>query len=356
MKLWVLILHSSSCGVPPCDSDVKHNAHRTHLDSNVTTDPVHPISVEAMPIHIRSTLKRACEQALVRSGAASLFTSLSRRRGAILAYHNIVPDGYPDIGDSPLHLPISRFRDQVDRLLEDHDPVSLQTILDHPEDRKQPKPWIAFTFDDAYRGAVRLGVRELVQRGVPATIFVTPAFVGGGPFWWDSVRNGSAVGVPAEMRGYALAELGGDDARIRRWAIGRGLRLEALPEDGRCATLDSLSAAVRHPEVTLAPHGWSHRNLTCLPDEELRSELVRPLAWLNERFSTVRPWLAYPYGLFDARVQEACARAGYTGAFGVGTGALPARTQNPFGLPRVSVPSGISLEGLLLRVQGVVPG
>jgi hypothetical protein len=130
-------------------------------------------------------VKAAVETVLVRGGAAKLARHFHRDRTLVLAYHNIVPHGDPVAGDCSLHLPQRQFAAQLDLLVELCDVIPLDSALERNGRGKRPR--VAITFDDAYRGTVTAGVSELVSRGLPATIFVVPAFVGGGAFWWDDV-------------------------------------------------------------------------------------------------------------------------------------------------------------------------
>ena len=133
----------------------------------------------------RATLKACFEAGLVRSGVPALNRAARARRGLVLAYHNVVPDSSPGFGDRSLHLPRGLFMRQLESLLATHTVVPLEQVLDAPVAGRRPRA--AITFDDGYRGAVLLGVAELAKRGVPATLFVVPSFVGKGPFWWDAL-------------------------------------------------------------------------------------------------------------------------------------------------------------------------
>lgn len=299
-------------------------------------------------------MKAVCETVLVRGHVPALFEGLRGRTPVILAYHNVVPDGMRVGGDRSLHLPLSDFLRQLDLVQERYDVVPLGSLLD-PSSGDGAGRRLALTFDDAYRGAVTVAAAHLTERRVAATFFVTPAFVGGGPFWWDAVRNERASGLPDGFRRRALERLEGDDRRVRRWAVRRGYRIGTVPRVARCASADELRWAASRPGIDLAPHGWSHRNLTRLGDRELREELRKPLSWLRHRYRAVAPWLAYPYGLWDRRVEEAARAAGYRGALALGRGGGHRRGEGAaFTLPRVNVPAGVSLDGFLLRVAGVL--
>ena len=302
---------------------------------------------------VRATVRALLETGLVWSGGAALRRAALVRRTLVLAYHNIVPDDAPRFGDRSLHLPRRMFVRQIEQLLRTHTVVPLEEIF--TPDPPGGRPRVALTFDDAYRGAVEIGILELAKRGVPATLFVVPAFVGGGPFWWDAVACEARDGVPS-LRDYALQELSGKDQRVRSWAEAHGLPLRTVPESALAASESDLAAAIRHPGIALASHTWSHPNLARLSPAELQEELSRPLHWLRQRFASVIPWVSYPYGLVTRAVEAAAAAAGYAAALALGGGWFnPARVRR-HAVPRLNVPSGLSANGFVLRTSGLYAG
>lgn len=297
-------------------------------------------------------VKRTVERGLISSGLPAL-SRRSRSDGVvILAYHNIVPAGVEIVGDRSLHLPVSTFAAQLDSLRTTHDIVPLESVLDG-EAVHSAQPRAVITFDDAYRGAVTSGIEEVVKRGLPATIFVAPAFVGGRFFWWDAITEPGAAGPTEACRGTALEACGGKDEAVRRWAEMSGHPGQVLPDAAACASESELRAALEHPGITLASHSWSHPNLVRLTPGEVDQELVRPLVWLRQRFNRVLPVLSYPYGLSSPAVERAVASAGYRAAFRVTGGWMSSRSRNPFALPRWNVPAGLSHDGFLLRTAGL---
>lgn len=296
-------------------------------------------------------LKSFVEALLLEGGPARLSRARLGGRSLVLAYHNVVPEGERATGDTSLHLPRRAFAAQLDALARGHDVVPLEEAV--RPDPAARRPRVAITFDDAYRGAVHAGVEELSARGLPATIFVAPAFAGGGTFWWDALA--AEDGLDDAFRAMALDALRGRDDAIRAEAVERGIVERSLPEHQTAASAEELAAAVRVPGIRVASHTWSHPNLARLEGEELRSELERPLAWLRERFVDPLPWLTYPYGLSSPAVERAAATAGYAGALRVDGGWLDPRVgTNPFTLPRYNVPAGLSRRGFELRAAGLL--
>ena len=300
---------------------------------------------------LRSSAKHVAEFGL-RVTVAPLLRRALRQRAVIFAYHDVVPDRWIGAGDRSLHLPISDFRAQLDILQATHDIVPLRQLL-HPASVDRKRPRAAITFDDAYRGAVSLGLSELARRKLPSTVFVTPDFLDGGAFWWDELASPTR-GLDPEMRTRALDELQGDDRAIRAWAADRHAPLWAAAPEARGAAIDDLQEATSTGKVALGAHSWSHPNLVRVDNERLAEEMAKPLAWLRERFpKNAVPLLAYPYGRSDARVIRATAAAGYEAAFAIAGGWVPAQIEKSFAIPRVNVPAGISANGFALWASGL---
>ncbi|HYK81708.1 MAG TPA: polysaccharide deacetylase family protein [Gemmatimonadales bacterium] len=300
---------------------------------------------------VRSALKGLLEAALARSGIPALHRATRVKHSLVLAYHNVVPDDCAPFGDRSLHLPRRQFVRQLERLLATHTVVPLDDVLAPAAPRQRPR--VAITFDDGYRGAVLIAVEELAQRGLPATLFVVPGFLGRGPYWWDAVASPAGGGIDPGLRTRALQDFAGKDAAIRRWLEREGRPLASVPEWARVASEDELRAAIRHPGIMLAPHTWSHPNLLRLSPPERAEELARPLRWLHERYARVVPWLSYPYGLANGAVAAAAAAAGYTAALSLSGGSFAPARVNRYAVPRLNVPSGLSPNGFVLRSSGL---
>lgn len=308
---------------------------------------------------MKSALKGLYESVLLRGGPAALSRRRLGGRGLVLAYHNVVEDGEQGHGDASLHLPLHAFRAQLAALEERAEPVALSVLLDSTEDGdhapSRGRPRVAITFDDAYRGAVTLGLPELARRGMSATLFVSPGRLGDQTFWWDRYAPEAARRGDGGFRDTALDGLAGMDGDVSEWAAANGWAEEALPDAYRTAGEAELNEAARLPGVSFASHSWSHPNLTKLGDEELRTELARSREWLEARFEQSTPYLAYPYGIADDRVAAATADAGYEAGFRVEGGWLSRRqASDRFLLPRLNVPAGLSDAGFRCRLAGLL--
>lgn len=302
---------------------------------------------------LRARLKGLAELIALHAGGRVVGRLRRRGRVLILSYHNVVPRGETTRGDRSLHLPQQTFGRQLDQLLRDHDVVPLAELWREPP--RLGRSRAAITFDDGYAGTLTAGVEELAQRGLPATVFVPPAFIGGRSFWWDDLAERFAGVLPPALRARLLTELAGDDEPIRRWASDQGLSPgEALPAWARAATENELRSAAAYAGLTLGSHSWSHLNLAVIDPTRRRLELTQSKAWLESAFPQVSiPWLSYPYGLETADARADAHAAGYAAAVrGAGghfqPGAAPLQA-----LPRLNVPAGLSAAGFALRTAGL---
>jgi len=308
---------------------------------------------------VRRFVKHLVERSIRFSGAPAL----SRRRHArdilVLAYHNIVPDGEPAAGDRSLHLPQRAFARQLDLLQRTHDVVPLSAIIDSPGTSRGRRPRAVITFDDAYRGTMTAGVAELRRRKLPATVFVAPAFVGGGTFWWDLLTPPGACPLDPELRETALTTDAGQHTRILERAREKGHpTTTSLPVNATCATVADLEAALAHDGLTYGSHTWSHPNLTQLAPKDLANELSAPAEWLRRYDGHVVPAIAYPYGCANEVVWQAAERAGYRAGFMIDGGWVTRPLDGPsdarYALPRLNIPAGVSPDGFALRAAGVI--
>lgn len=293
--------------------------------------------------------KRWIEMGLVRGGLPRLALRRRSRDVAILAYHNIVPTGESVAGDRSLHVDQADFARQLDLILQYAEVIPLSDI-DVPSSGSRLR--VVITFDDAYRGAMTAGLAELERRGLPSTVFVPTGLMGGKGFWWDLLSKDDQPLDPG-VRAHVLRELKGDGVRAVRWARERGYSIATLPDHALPISEDEL-LHVDHDRLSLGAHSVTHANLTELLEHDLRTELLESKRWLEERTPRYVDWLAYPYGHTDASVARVALEV-FEGAVRVDGGVIDGVNRPHRGqIPRINVPRGLTLDGLLLRLSGLI--
>lgn len=271
-------------------------------------------------------------------------------RAVVLAYHNVVHPSSPVSGDRSLHLPLDRFAEQVDWLSDAFEIVALRDLLRIPS-FPGSRPRAAITFDDAYQGAVSLAIPELNRLGLPATIFVCSDWIGGETPWWDGLADN--LGLDSTTRSEALHRCAGRSDRVYKLARKLGIERSHMPAGHRIASPAEIAEVVELGAIAVGVHSRSHPNLTRLDDLELHAELEGSLEATMQRYDSAIPWLAYPYGISDKRVQSAAETVGFEAALRVDGGPLRGSDWDPFALPRVNIPRDVSLARFRIRCAGL---
>lgn len=300
----------------------------------------------------RQIVKRVAERVLAGTPAR---VARSRRAAdtLVIAYHNVVPHGEQPAGDRSLHLAQRAFGQQLDHLATHYDVVSLHDAMPTPAPgATRRRPRVVITFDDAYLGALTAGLEELQARGLPATVFVAPGFLGGRAFWWDMIA--SPAGLDPSARESALTAGRGLTDAVVALAERAGHTVQAPAPWARCASLETVDASVATGLLTVGSHTWNHPNLTRLDDGELATELDSTRHWLQRFGDRAVDAITYPYGLADSRVRAAAVAAGYALGFMVDGGWTRMDGLQGTALPRLNVPAGLSQPGFIARVAGVL--
>jgi peptidoglycan/xylan/chitin deacetylase (PgdA/CDA1 family) len=97
--------------------------------------------------------------------------------------------------------------------------------------------------------------------------------------------------------------------------------------------------------VEIGSHTVSHRALTGLSDREALAELVRSRRVLERRLGHRAPWLAYPIGAYDGRIERLARRAGYVLAVTT-QGGTQQSAQRPLALRRLRIVDTTGVRGL----------
>src|SRR5687768_8386289 len=130
--------------------------------------------------------------------------------GLILCYHNVVPNGYAEIGCAGVHMSRDTFERQMRWLTARYTVVSLTEFVDRLERGASLRAIAAVAFDDGYNGVFEQAAPILHALGIGATVFVVAEAVGRSEgFWWDQPAIVSqATEAQREMW---LTDLRGDD-------------------------------------------------------------------------------------------------------------------------------------------------
>jgi peptidoglycan/xylan/chitin deacetylase (PgdA/CDA1 family) len=145
---------------------------------------------------------------------------------------------------------------------------------------------VAVTFDDGYADTLRVAAPILMERNIPFTVFVTPAYV----------RSGN--------RSYL--------------------------------TVGDLRELAAVPGATIGAHGDTHCRLPECDDRALENELTHSRSWLQNAIGRPVEIMSFPHGATNHRVMMATKKAGYIMAATSRFGACQV-VQDPFSIPRTDI-------------------
>lgn len=112
----------------------------------------------------------------------------------------------------------------------------------------------------------------------------------------------------------------------------------------------SLLHALERRGIEIGSHTVAHRGLTRLSDEALLKDLRDSRRVLERKLGHPVPWLAYPFGDYDARVERIARRAGYLLAVTTEQGVVQSAAR-PLALRRLRVSDSTGVRGLEAMLQ-----
>lgn len=289
-----------------------------------------------------------CYSALRWTGATTVARWL-RGDGVVLCYHNVVARPNGASAALGLHIPLAPFERQIQWLGRHYTVVPLAEFADRAIRGASLRRLAAVTFDDGYSGVFEYAWPLLRDLGIPATVFVVADAPGGyreHGYWWDDADVLRGYSPETEQRW--LTALQGDRSAI----VGTEVRRPA-PAWCQPATWGTIAAAAREG-LGIGAHSATHRNLPMLPDAELHRELVESREVIRQQSGTDPVLFAYPYGWWDERIRGAVRAAGYRAAFTLAADRRSLKG-DPWTIPRLGIPAGLSDAGFAAWTAGLVP-
>lgn len=309
--------------------------------------------------------------ALVESGFSRWTRRRRRGETAVLTYHGLRRDeAEPGTLDASLHEPVGTFREVCAHLSRHYEVVSLeQAVVESGKIGDPVKPRVAITFDDGYQSNLKLALPVLREFDLPATVFVSSAFVSGELLWFQKLDlamqratgerltlslGGTFYDWPLTSRDQRRSALAVLLAALKKltWSelnqqVEKILGLLAVdltqqwPSELRPLTMEELRELAADTRVEIGGHTHRHPLLGRCTDEEAREEIVGGAQQLRQMLGQSPRWFAYPNGGsgdFDVRKSaEWLKEAGFEGAFSMINGRLSPRN-HPWNLPRYGAP------------------
>lgn len=181
---------------------------------------------------------------------------------SVLVYHSISSPAEPLEGD--IDISPEAFARQLDWLVRRRSVVPLIETLKPNKGRNA----VALTFDDGFRDNLTVALPMLEKHSMPATVFVTPGFMG-------------------------------NESYLSR---------------------EEVRELSRHPLITIGAHGLWHRHFNQLTTDDARRELVEARRVLEEITEKKINFMAWPYGECNSGLELLAAECGYHASWSVWKG------------------------------------
>lgn len=276
------------------------------------------------------------------------------QRFTILIFHRVLPQFDPMRPDEPT---VVQFDWQMQTLARHFSPLSLQEALSRAQAQTLPERAVCVTFDDGYADNAQCALPILQRHGVPASVFVSTAYLNGGRMWNDSVREALRIAPEGQLDlsdiGLERFQLSGMDERrvaaekiitaIKHRDPAERARLVAhiehcvgdLPDDLMLTTAQ-LRRLVEGG-IEIGAHTVSHPILASVSLPEAEAEIAGSKNALEEMLQRAVTQFAYPNGAPDKDYthehRDMVQRLGFEAAVSTHWGAACVES-DPFQLPR----------------------
>lgn len=311
---------------------------------------------------------RSAFELLALSQVPALVRSRSQSRGLILTLHRVLPEKPARFSPNAILQVTPDFLDfTIKRVRElGFDIVTMDEAISRLSAEERQRPFVVFTFDDAYRDNLQYALPIMRANSAPFTLYVATAFIDGvGEVWWqaieDIIAGRDAVAVPGRngtdyLPSASLAEKwrAYDElyARMRkmpeheRVALIRDLgEAYGLDIEAHCRNLimnwDELQTFVAEPLCTIGAHTVHHYELSKLPEAEARTEMADSVTILEQRTGKRPRHFSFPIGgkpSAGAREYGLARELGFASAVTTLPGGLYSRDKEQlWSLPRVSL-------------------
>ncbi|MGC2404026.1 MAG: polysaccharide deacetylase family protein [Acidobacteriaceae bacterium] len=298
----------------------------------------------------------------------------------ILVYHRVAESNVDPwaLGVSP-----ANFRQQLQVLKTIANPVSLNDLVRAKSDADLPPRPVCITFDDGYADNLLSAKPALEQYRVPATVFITPGYLGVPEnLWWDELAklildpatrlSELSMSLNGQHHAYVFSPSAEDrpdfdpHAGWRAWEPIPGPRQSAYMElygllvklsdaereqameqlrqgatytdrrQHRCLTEDELGELASGELVEIGAHTLTHPVLSQLPPDQQQHEIGGSRRRLEALIGRNITSFAYPYGKkmhYNSHTVKTVRANGFICACS-NFGGLVTRTSDRFALPR----------------------
>jgi peptidoglycan/xylan/chitin deacetylase (PgdA/CDA1 family) len=341
-----------------------------------------------MPL-IRKIVKHGLAVLVYYTGLLAFFIFInrmfrSRADVIILMYHRVLNDPNDDKEYTQAGMAVSRqfFDDQMAYLAGNYNFLSLESAVEILQNKRPlPRSSVIITFDDGWRDNYLHAYPILKKYNVPATIFLATDYIDTGKIFWflqvgliltdsilpwdklvdifEKVRRENKNSPSAKrLSRRDIDSIKGDydklieklkelDNRVVEKIIDLMIKESGLYLDKGISKRWMLNwdeiTEMSKDNIDFGSHSQSHRNLTSLRTDEVRSELAESKRIIEHRIRNRVSVFCYPYGDYNDEVRHLARKAGYDCAVTTRQYEKSTRKSDVFALDRVGVHDGMSV-------------
>jgi peptidoglycan/xylan/chitin deacetylase (PgdA/CDA1 family) len=235
------------------------------------------------------------------------------------------------------HLPGEEFERHLQYFKKNFDVVSLRDICDAKSIVSRKRRAIALTFDDGYLNNFEIALPLLKKYNMPATFFISTVGLNDTTYihpsdYIDLIRNSTHQpvtinGVTFHHHNNQLIYSGKNAyafintlnfqgfktafAQLREQHPARSITMGVEPVLYKLVSMETIHKFFNDDLFTVGSHSHDHINLANLSTDELKDQLQRSKALLEQCGNKIVDSIAFPYGYFNERVIENALESGY---------------------------------------------
>ncbi|WP_090725238.1 polysaccharide deacetylase family protein [Neptunomonas qingdaonensis] len=241
-----------------------------------------------------------------------LLRTRSKQRLSILIYHRVLPSFDFMRPDEPT---IEQFDWQMELLSRYMKPLSLNDALTLLDDNRLPDNAVCVTFDDGYADNEIHALPILKKWDIPATVFVSTAFLDGGIMWNDSVIEAVRLcgnSLDLTMLGLDIYELPTNESRqkiaheilkkIKHIDNNRDEYVSSVTSQALTSLPTNLMMTSQQvvnmykSGIDIGGHTFSHPILAKLNAQDAEKEIINGKKYLESLLGSPVKFFAYPNG------------------------------------------------------------
>lgn len=240
---------------------------------------------------------------------------LSDKKLILPFYHSVSNRPLPHISPLYRHKSVSEFEADLDFILKHFTPVSLEEVHSFSKGDKQfSKPSFHLTFDDGLREVYSEVLPILQKKGIPATVFVNPDFVGNKALFFrykaalliDELMNlgvdelpifafDSSIKTKEKWIDWVLAARYHQSEQLDQLAILLNIDFARfLTETKPYLDLEELKTLSKNG-IEIGAHSMNHPLYRLISVEEQIKQTTESMAWVKEHFRPKIMAFSFPF-------------------------------------------------------------